>query len=164
MRDLELCKRLLAQARPYGAHIAVLFLIGSLSAPLALLGPVPLRIAVDSVLGDKPLPAFLLPVVPDALAATRAGSLMLATALVVLTALLLQLQGLAVSMLRTWTSERLVQSFRARLFQHVQRISLLYHDTRGSSDAAYRIQQDASAIQAIAIDGVIPLVTSAATV
>jgi ATP-binding cassette subfamily B protein len=45
----------------------------------------------------------------------------------------------------------------------VQQLSLRYHDARGSSDAVYRIQQDANALQYIAIDGVLPFVTSAVT-
>ena len=163
MRDLVLYKRVLLQARPYWPHIVALFLVSMLATPLALLGPVPLRIAVDSVIGSKPLPAFLEPLVPDAAVRSRAAILVFATALVVMTALLVQLQGLATSVLRTWTAERLVQGFRARLFRHVQRISLLYHDAKGSTDAAYRIQQDASAIQDIAIDGIIPFLTSSIT-
>jgi len=163
VRDLVLYKRVLLQARPYWPHIVALFLVSMLATPLALLGPVPLRIAVDSVIGSKPLPAFLEPLVPDAAVRSRAAILVFATALVVMTALLVQLQGLATSVLRTWTAERLVQGFRARLFRHVQRISLLYHDAKGSTDAAYRIQQDAGAIQDIAIDGIIPFLTSSIT-
>ena len=47
--------------------------------------------------------------------------------------------------------------FRARLFAHVQRLSLSYHDARGSSDAAFRIQYDAPALQYITINGFLPL-------
>jgi ATP-binding cassette, subfamily B, bacterial len=163
MHDVLLYKRLLLQARRYWLHIAGLFLVSLLATPLALLGPVPLRIVVDCVIGAKPLPALLHRLVPEALQSSRGAILVFATGLVVLTALLTQLQGMAANVLRTWTAERLVQDFRARLFRHVQRLSLLYHDTHGSSDAAYRIQKDASSIQDIAIDGVIPFVTSAVT-
>jgi ATP-binding cassette subfamily B protein len=163
MHDALLYKRLLLQARRYWLHIIALFLVSLLATPLALLGPVALRIVVDCVIGSKPLPELMHRLAPDALQSSRGAILVFATGLVILTALLSQLQGLAASVLRTWTAERLVQDFRARLFRHVQRISLLYHDTHGSSDAAYRIQKDASSIQDIAIDGVIPFVTSAVT-
>jgi ATP-binding cassette subfamily B protein len=156
MRDLTLFRRLLQQTRPHWAAIAGLFAIGLLATPLALLGPVPLRIVVDCVIGSAPL-------VPRALQHSRTSILLFAAALVVLTALLAQLQILVSSVLRTWTAERLVQDFRARLFRHVQQLSLLYHDAKGSSDAVYRIQQDAGSIQDIAIDGVIPFLTSTAT-
>jgi len=159
MRDLVLYKRLLLQARPYWPAIAALFVVGLLATPLALLGPVPLRVVVDCVIGSAPLPAFLRVLVPDAIEHSRTAILVFAAALVVTTALLAQLQGMVSSVLRTWTAERLVQGFRARLFRHVQQLSLLYHDAQGSSDAAYRIQQDANSIQDVAIDGVIPFVT-----
>jgi ATP-binding cassette subfamily B protein len=46
----------------------------------------------------------------------------------------------------------------------VQRLSLAYHDTRGTADSTYRIQYDVPAIQHITIDGVIPFFTAAVTV
>jgi len=163
VRDSTLFKRLLEQTRPHWLAIGGLFLLGLLAAPLTLLVPVPLRIVVDSVIGHAPLPAFLDPFVPAVARHSRGSILAFAAALVVVTALLAQLQALLMTLLRTWTAERLVQGFRARLFEHVQRVSLLYHDAKGSSDAVYRIQQDAVAIQDIAIDGVIPAVSATVT-
>ena len=163
MPDFKLYRRILEQSRPQWLAIGALFIIGLLGTPLALLGPVPLRIVVDCVIGHEPLPAFLVPLAPESALRSREMMLAFAAALVVATALLVQLQSLLSSVLRTWTAERLVQGFRTRLFRHVQQLSLLYHDAKGSSDAVYRIQQDATAIQDIAIDGVIPFVTSAAT-
>jgi ATP-binding cassette subfamily B protein len=163
VRDSTLFKRLLQQSRPHWLAIFGLFFIGLFATPLTLLVPVPLRIVVDCVIGHAPLPAFLKPFAPAAMLHTRSGILAFAAVLVVVTALLTQLQALLATLLKTWTAERLVQGFRARLFQHVQRVSLLYHDAKGSSDAVYRIQQDATAIQDIAIDGVIPAVTATVT-
>ena len=163
MRDSTLFKRLLDQTRPHWLPIFGLFLLGLLAAPLTLLVPVPLRIVVDCVIGNAPLPGFLKPFVPAAFLHSRSSILAFAAVLVVVTALLAQLQALLTTLLRTWTAERLVQGFRARLFQHVQRLSLLYHDAKGSSDAVYRIQTDATSIQDIAIDGVIPAVSASVT-
>jgi ATP-binding cassette subfamily B protein len=128
-----------------------------------LLAPVPLRIVVDCVIGHEALPAFLRPLVPIAWLHERGALLGFAAALIVVTALLTQIQTLGENVLGTWTAEQLVQGFRARLFRHVQQLSLFYHDARGSSDAVYRIQQDANAIQYVAIDGVLPFVTSTVT-
>jgi len=163
VRDATLFKRLFEQTRPHWLAIFGLLVLGLLAAPLALLAPVPLRIVVDCVIGHAPLPAFLLPVVPAGFQNSRGSILVFAAALVVITALLTQLLNLVTTLLRTWTAERLVQGFRARLFRHVQHLSLLYHDAKGSSDAVYRIQQDATAIQDIAIDGLIPFVGSSVT-
>jgi ATP-binding cassette subfamily B protein len=161
--DLALYRRLLRQVRPYRAHLVGIFLLNLFSIPLTLLTPLPLRLAVDQVLGARPLPGLLEALLP---AGARAGTALLAVAvaLAVAIAVLSQLQSIAGSLLSTYTSEKLVLGFRAQLFGHAQRLSLAYHDSRGTSDSTYRIQYDATALPSIAVEGVIPLVTAAGTV
>ena len=156
-------RRLLRQARPYWLHIAGILLLDLLSTPLTLLTPLPLKIAVDSVLGSQPVPGFLEVLLPAA--GTRADSAVLALVIGLTVAIVLvsKLRELASALLQTYTGERLALDFRAQLFRHVQRLSLSYHDAKGTSDSIYRIQSDAVAIRYIAIDGVIPFVTASFT-
>src|SRR5215208_3231105 len=126
-----LFRRLVRQARPCWPHIGALFVLGLLSTPLALLTPLPLKIAVDSVIGSHPLPGLLEALLPPAIAHSDTTVLALVGGLVVAVALMSGLQELGISLLRTYTGEKLVLGFRARLFRHVQRLSLAYHDTRG---------------------------------
>jgi len=161
--DLTLYRRLWRQARPYRPHIGCLFLLSLLSTPLALLTPLPLKIAVDSVIGSHPVPGFLNALLPAAVFHSPTAMLALATGLLVVIALLSHLQGLASSALRTYTGENLVLAFRAQLFRHIQRLSLSYHDLRGTGDSVYRVQYDAPAIQWILIDGIIPFITAGFT-
>src|SRR5437773_10979853 len=79
MTDVALYRRLLRQARPYWLHLAVLFGIGLLASPIALLNPVPLKIVVDSVLGSRPLPGWLAAALPTA--AARSPSTLLSVAI-----------------------------------------------------------------------------------
>jgi ATP-binding cassette subfamily B protein len=134
-----------------------------ISTPVALLTPLPLKIVVDSVLGDKPLPGFMQPVVPGFITSSKGMILILAVALVVIVALLAQLREICSLMLSTYTGEKLVMDFRARLFRHAQRLSFSYHDWRGTADSIYRIQYDAPAVQWITTEGIVPLVTSMVT-
>jgi ATP-binding cassette subfamily B protein len=134
-----------------------------LSTPLALLGPVPLKIAVDSVLGADPVPAILKPIVPAGAQDSTSNLLVFAAVLVVVIALLAQIHSMATSLLRSYTAEKIVLEFRARLFRHAQRLSLAYHDRIGTSDSIYRIQYDTNSLQYVAIDGIIPFVTAALT-
>lgn len=161
--DLALFRRLLRQVRPYFPHIGGLLLLSLLSTPLALLAPLPLKIVVDSVIGSRPVPGFLDALLPEA--ATRSGTtvLVLAIGLVLVIALLNELQQLASELLREYAGGKLVLGFRAQLFRHAQRLSLSYHDSKGAIDSTYRIQYDAPALQWIAIDGVIPLITAGFT-
>jgi len=161
--DWTLYRRLLGQARPYWPHLGGLFLLSLLSSPLALLTPLPLKIAVDSVVGAHQLPGLFAALLPAAVTRSHAALLVVAAALFVVIALLTQLQQLGSTLLSAYTGEKLVLSLRVRLFGHVQHLSLLYHDSKGTSDSTYRIQYDASCIQYVAVDGVIPFITAAVT-
>src|SRR5881398_3544394 len=162
MSDLALYRRLLRQARPYWLHLAGLFGIGLLASPLALLDPVPLRIVFDSVLSSHPLPAYLGTVLPAA-ALGPANALLVAIGLLLGVAALTQLQVLANRFMQAYVGEGLVLGFRTRLVQHAQRLSLSYHDSKGSADSLYRIQQDAAVIDKIMVEGIIPFVAAAVT-
>jgi ATP-binding cassette subfamily B protein len=161
--DLALFWRLLRQARTYWPHIGILLLVSLLSSPLALLTPLPLKIAVDSAIGTRPLPGFLDALLPDAAARSDGTVLVLAVSLAMAVALLTGLLELVNSVLSVYIGEKLVLGLRARLFRHAQRLSLLYHDSRGVTDSAYRIQYDALSIQWILTDSIPPLVTAIVT-
>src|SRR5207237_10382968 len=64
--DLTLYRRLVEEARPYWVHVAGLLALSLLSAPIKLLTPLPLKIAVDSVIGSRPAPAILVGLLPSA--------------------------------------------------------------------------------------------------
>ena len=93
-KDLTIYRRIFHLARPYRPRLTVLLGLNLLAAPLLLLNPVPLKIAVDSVLGAKPLPDFLAPMLPAGL--SESAILWLAVGLVILVALLHKLQALLV--------------------------------------------------------------------
>jgi len=157
-----LYRRLVWQARPYWLHLAGVLGLGLLASPLALLNPVPIKIVVDSVLGGRPLPAFLQPLFPAA-GQSPGMILLFAIALLVGVATIGQAQVLGCTLLNSWVGERLVLEFRGRLVEHVQRLSVSYHDSRGTADALHRIQQDAPAIQYVTVEGVIPALAATVT-
>ncbi len=161
--DLALFRRLLQQARPYWVHVVGIFLLGLLATPLGLLAPLPLKIAIDSAIGTHPLPRFLNRILPASAARSPATVLAIAVVLLLGIAALENLFALANSFLRTWTAEKLLLDFRARLFSHLQRLSLGYHDVKGSTDSVYRIQYDTASMQYLTIDGLGPFVTSVVT-
>jgi len=161
--DLTVYRRLLRLGRPYRLHLAGIIGLGLLSPPLALLGPLPLKIAVDSVIGDQPLPAPLAILIPPAASPSTSGGMALVIGLVLVTALLVNIQALAQWLLQSYTGERLVLAFRSELFRHLQRLSVAYHDARGTADSLYRIQYDAPSIQWILVTGIPPFLTAGAT-
>ena len=160
--DFTLYRRLLRQARPYWPYIRG-HILNRLVFDLAYTAhSLPLKIAVDSIVGSHPIPGFLNALLPIA-ATFHTILLIFAAGLSVAIALLGQFQELGGGLLRTFAGERMVLDFRAQLLRHAQRLSLSYHDTKGASDSTYRIQYDAPSIQYIAIDGFIPFVTAGCT-
>jgi ATP-binding cassette subfamily B protein len=160
---MRLLVRLARQVRAHWPFVAAIVVLDLLAMPVALLMPVPLKIAVDSVIGAGPLPAWVVSSWGGARWSTPEAVLALAVGMVLAVALVGQGQRFATWWLQAWTGERIVLGFRAELFRQVQRLSLAYHDARGTADSIYRIQYDAPAIQWIAVYGIAPFVTSILT-
>src|SRR5690349_15168069 len=91
-RDFTLYRRLLRLAKPMWLPIAGYGLLSLLGSPLALLTPLPLKIAVDSGIGARPLPRVLGAFLPGP--PSRTSALLFAVGLLVAVAVVTQLQGL----------------------------------------------------------------------
>jgi ATP-binding cassette subfamily B protein len=126
--------RVLKYLRPYWKYTALSVLITALSTLVGLLGPWPMKILIDSVLGDQPSPlaGWL-----GSLADSRITMLWI----VVIAQLLLTFISHGFSVLQNHAMVRLdlgmTLDFRSDLFQHVQRLSLAYHDQRRSGPLLY---------------------------
>ena len=153
--------RVVSESRQCAGFLALISLLSLLSLPLTLLYPVPLKIVVDSVLGQKKVPSFVSDFLPVHSNGTALG---LAVGLLLAIAVIVNFQGLASWWLQTYVGEKLVWDFRAKLLNHVQRLPLYFHDRYGATDSVYRIQHDAPAIQYVLLQGLIPWVTALLTV
>jgi ATP-binding cassette subfamily B protein len=157
----RMVRRILRQLGPFWPQILLLLVVDLLATPLLLLTPIPLKIAVDSVIDSHPLPGFVAAVLPASVVSSAVALLVVVAVFQVLVVLLGELQSLVSYVLQTRTGERLTLDFRGRLFRHVQRLSVSFHDTRGSHDSIYRIQYDAEAMQHI-VESLIPFVAAVA--
>jgi ATP-binding cassette subfamily B protein len=155
--------RMARESRAFWPHIFGIFLISLLSTPLALLTPLPLKIVVDSVLGSRPLPKFIDPFIPQSVQQSSGALLTVSVCLLIGVTLMTYLQAMGSWLLQTYAGEGMVLDFRGKLFAHVQRLSLTYHDMKGVSDSAFRIQYDAPSLQLFTINGVIPLISASTT-
>ena len=153
---------MLGECRTCWPHLSGIAFLSFLSLPLTLLCPLPLKIVVDNVLGSQPLPNWLHhgSFLSQPWSNMHRTALGLAILLLLGIALLVNLQGLASWWLQTYTGEKLVWDFRARLLNHVQRLPLGFHDHYGATDSVYRIQHDAPSIQYVTIQGIVPLLTA----
>jgi ATP-binding cassette subfamily B protein len=163
-RDGRILRRLMQEARPLWLGILGVFLLAGLATPLALLTPLPLKVAVDSVVGNKPVPGFLDAILPAGVVDSKTALLALCAIAFAGVAVLTQLQILSQTVLQTIVGERLLLRFRSKLFRQSQRLSLMYHDRVGTADSMYRVVEDAKSLQYIAVESVISLVMAVTTV
>jgi ATP-binding cassette, subfamily B, bacterial len=162
-QELGLFRRITIELRPYRWTVAGIVLLSLLEAPLTLLNPLPLKIAVDTVIGSQPMPGFLSMLLPDAVIASKTPLLITAAVLLALVTLLTYILRLSLWLLQTYAGEKMTLEFRAKLFQRAQRLSFDYHDRKGTIDSLYRIQYDACALQYITMNGIVPITANAVT-
>ena len=150
----SLRRQIFASLWPYRGlflfSLAQVILIGAAE----LLKPWPLKIIIDNVVGGKPL--TWAPV-----AAWSREQLLLATC-VGLVGIYVTL-GL-LSLVNNHTTIRIGQSMvndlRGALYNHLQRLSLAFHNRRQVGDLLYRVTADTYSIQTLTMNGVFPIVTS----
>ena len=139
------------------------------SSGVVLLQPWPLKLVLDCVLGKHPLPQWLASMQnglePGSFISAHPQSALLLLLCLGLLVIELVLGALNVSSayLLNSVALRLVFKLRCALFDHVQRLSLAFHDARAVGDSLYRIAWDSYCIQAIFSEGLVPALTSAAT-
>ena len=155
----RMTRRLLHEMRPYLSSIALLFLVSLSAVPLTLITPLPIKLIVDHVIGSQPPPGYLSlligggPVSKESVLVTAIGILLGGTILV-------YLQNLASIWITNRVGNRMTLDMRVRLFRQMQRLSTVYHDTKGTVDSVYRIQNDATALRSLSTDGIVPLITA----
>ncbi len=143
---------IMAQRREAGLGLV----LSLLAVAAALYLPWPMKVIVDSILtGKAPLPAWLPAEKAPALAAVC--SILLAMHF---------LRG----WLSTWSTTLLVRAglrmtydLRCRVYEHLQKLSLVFHEKRPVGDSIYRVTWDTYSIQTLFNNGFIQLVGSGVT-
>ena len=156
-------RRSLREMRPYRWSIALLFLVSLAAAPLAIITPLPVKLLVDNIVGSQPLPAYLGFFVPDPSTVSKDYLIVLAIGILLGGTVLSYLQNLMNIWLTNRVGNRMTTDMRVRLFRQMQRLSTVYHDTKGTGDSTYRIQNDATALRSLSTDGLVPLITAVLT-
>jgi ATP-binding cassette subfamily B protein len=151
--------RLLRYLRPHRRGLAILIGTMAFDIGLELAKPWPIKLLIDNVLGDKPIPHVLtaLPGVDG-----RHGLLVW----VVLATIGIFLGATAANMSNTYFSLKLGQSMTydlaADLFRHLQRLSLLFHVRRPVGDLIARVTGDSYCLSTFVTDALVPALRSGA--
>lgn len=162
-RESSLLAWTLSFLRPYRRRVWVYGGLSLAEVALGAASPWPLKAVIDNVLGGQPLPAWSRPFV-DGISANSPVRLLL---LVTVAGLVLQLTNQLVSAFHTQvmvdTGQRMVVDLRERLFGTLQGLPLRHHVHTSTSDAVFRVEVDAYAIDNLVMKGVFPLVSAALT-
>ena len=141
--------RVLAYTGPHRLAMAVVIVLITAGSGLAVLDPWPMQFLIDQGLSGKPLPDWLSRLFPPLASASGYAIVIVA----VLAGLGLKLVGNLLDMSRDYLKERvndsMALSFKADVFNHLQRLSFAYHDQTTVGDSMYRLQNDTGWIKAM---------------
>jgi ABC-type multidrug transport system fused ATPase/permease subunit len=161
-RQRSAIPRLLSYASPYRDRIALYLGLSISIALLELSTPWPMKLIIDSVVGSEPLPGIVHRLLPEspmtykytvlALALTAGLGLKLAAS-----ALLIQATRAGIDV-----RQRMLLALKSDLFQHLQRQSFAFHDSRRLGESMFRINNDAHGIDSF-VTNVLQLITAAMT-
>jgi ATP-binding cassette, subfamily B, bacterial len=158
-RSWETLRRVLPYLRPYWKLAVLVLVLTLLAALFSLLLPWPLAIMFDSVLGGRPLPGLLAPLLGslDGMALL----ILLSVSAVALTASQ-GVFGILEQYFSTKVEQHMILEFRSDLFQHAQRLSFAYHDQRLTGNFIAQINLQASGAGALVV-AIPPILQSIAT-
>lgn len=161
--SFQLIKRIIQYARPYWIHLIGIFILTLIASPIALLKPFALKILIDSGFGSQEMPVFITIFFPENFYFSFYDIILTAALFYVIIALIENLVVVIQWVLSTLTGEKIVLNMRSILFNHIQRLSLAYHDKKGTSDALYKIQWDTMSVRNLLISNLSPLLSSIIT-
>jgi len=154
MGTFELYGHALRRMRPHLGRIAIAVLAVLLASSTEVLKPWPLKIVIDNVLRGMPVTSRWIPALP------RAELLLAACIGLVILYALLGLLNVVANYLTISIGQLMVNDLRARLFDHLQSLSLSFHRRREIGDLMVRITYDTYSIQTIAMNGFFPVLSA----
>jgi ATP-binding cassette, subfamily B, bacterial len=153
--------RVASYLRPYWKLASVSVVLTIFSATAALLAPWPLKVIVDSVLGNEPLR----PMLAHAAHLFGTGKFAILVFAVVAGLVIVAIENALTvvhSYVTTTFEQKMILDFRSDMFQHAQRLSLAYHDQKRSGQMIYAINYQANAAAGVVMAAQ-PLAQSAIT-
>jgi ATP-binding cassette, subfamily B, bacterial len=146
--------------RPYRLRLGLGLAALVLAIGAELAQPWPLKLVVDSVLGDHPLPSWMPQFVREGSPDTQIAVLSLMLVFLVAVGSLLNYVGTYLSQA---VGQRVTFEIREAVHNHMHRLSLAYHHSQRPGDLASRLTSDAQRIQTVVISVIVTLLTSIVT-
>ncbi|HEX8249432.1 MAG TPA: ABC transporter ATP-binding protein [Pyrinomonadaceae bacterium] len=154
--------RLLQYAVRRWTRLLIVLAIMLLKTGMEVLKPLPLKVLVDNVLNQQPLPSILAGFAEllPAGAATREGLLTLTVAATILLFFLGWALGLASSYANIGFGQRMIYDLAEDLYRHLQRLSMAFHNRKSVGDLIRRVTSDTSSVSTIVNGALLPVLAS----
>ncbi|HXY29465.1 MAG TPA: ABC transporter ATP-binding protein [Gemmatimonadaceae bacterium] len=141
--------------RPYWKWLSVVLLAMLVETAMSLAQPWPLKVALDSVFGTHPMPAFLDGIEHHVFGLGTRGNLAVAAAAVLVIALIGSIATYVDDYLSTLIGQEVARDLRRDVYSHLQRLSLSYYDTHQTGNLLSTITDDVGAVQSFASNAVL---------
>ncbi len=129
-----------------------------------VLGPWPLKIVLDDVIGHKGGHGWLMRFVYRTAGTTSQRILLFACVAVLIIALLDAICTYGEKWVTTTVGQWVTHDLRRRLYSQVQRLSLAYHDQSKTGDLISRVTSDIDSIQTFIVSGLLSIIVDVATI
>jgi ATP-binding cassette subfamily B protein len=149
--------------RPYSGSLGIALFAVVGEGLTGLLDPWPLKIVFDSVSGSKAIPSWLASRVPASLTADKMAILELAAIAVVAIAILDAAFSYVEKYATTSAGQWIMHDLRRMLYNHVQHLSLSFHNEKRTGDLIGRMTSDIEAIETFIVSDLLGLVVDILT-
>jgi ABC-type multidrug transport system fused ATPase/permease subunit len=150
--------------RPYRKWLLLIFVAMLIETMMGLATPWPLKIIIDNVIGQRPLPGWLTWM---ANTPSEKKELSLAAVAVIGIVLITALGSLA-SYINNYFTESVAQNvandLRRRMYHHLQRLSLSFYDSHQIGKVLSTITSDVSTIQDFASSSILSILVDSLTI
>ncbi len=150
--------------KPYKKWLIVIFAAMLLETAMSLLGPWPLKIIIDSVVGHHALPHWLewikdLPFETNKMAIAGAAAIGL-----ILIALIGGIAGYIDNYYTESVAQYVANDLRQKVYHHLQRLALSYYDSHQIGNILSTITSDVSTIQGFASSALLSILIDGLTI
>ena len=129
-----------------------------------VLGPWPLKIVLDNVIGHKNSHGWLMRLIARTAGETPQRILIFACVAVLLISLLDAVCTYGEKWVTTTVGQWVTHDLRRRLYSQVQRLSLAFHDRSKTGDLISRVTSDIDSIQTFIVSGLLSIIVDVATI
>jgi subfamily B ATP-binding cassette protein MsbA len=150
--------------RPYRRSLSIVFVAMLVETAASLAAPWPLKVVIDNVVEGRALPGWLGWVDRLPGGATQGGLAVWAAATVVLIALVGGIAAYIDNYFTESVGQWVAADLRARVYHHLERLSLSYYDTHPTGVMLSTITSDVGTIQAFASSATLSIVVDFLTI